>query len=344
MQLPQTKLRTLQFYAQLARDFILCPIYICYHIISLASRHALIKQLSLIQILTPSIMKTPITFFFTILLVLLPKALCADVYEGFDMADLNSAPLASSDATRVGNTSSGWNSTWQVTAGKPFVKAIDLKIKGFDSIGGSLEVKGERKPNSIGQGVAMRQITEGFIGDVYGSFRFNARALKIESAIGLLLSVPGQNPLDPRTAMFAFCPKRWGSEYGMMAAGKERVTKSEAGEACIPNTNYLVVWQLENLPKLGDRQAIILNMWVLDEDQASHFASKNSFESALRLAELGSEPEQVGQYLRREIKNSKRGLFGGMVVSCFSVGMPTVTFDEIRISQDSIADAVGLSR
>ena len=344
MQLPQTKLRTLQFYAQLARDFILCPIYICYHIISLASRHALIKQLSLIQILTPSIMKTPITFFFTILLVLLPKALCADVYEGFDMADLNSAPLASSDATRVGMTSSGWNSTWQVTAGKPFVKAIDLKIKGFDSIGGSLEVKGERKPNSIGQGVAMRQITEGFIGDVYGSFRFNARALKIESAIGLLLSVPGQNPLDPRTAMFAFCPKRWGSEYGMMAAGKERVTKSEAGEACIPNTNYLVVWQLENLPKLGDRQAIILNMWVLDEDQASHFASKNSFESALRLAELGSEPEQVGQYLRREIKNSKRGLFGGMVVSCFSVGMPTVTFDEIRISQDSIADAVGLSR
>ena len=76
-------------------------------------------------------MKNPINFFFTILLILLPKAVCADVYEGFDMADLNSAPLASSDATRVGMTSSGWNSTWQVTAGKPFVEAIDLKIKGF---------------------------------------------------------------------------------------------------------------------------------------------------------------------------------------------------------------------
>ena len=131
---------------------------------------------------------------------------------------------------------------------------------------------------------------------------------------------------------------------GMMAAGKERVTKSEAGEACIPYTNYLVIWQLENLPKIGDRQSIIMNMWVLDEEQASHFSSKDSFESALRLAELGSEPEQISQYLRREIKNSKRGLFGGMVVSCFSVGMPTVTFDEIRISHDSIADAVGLSR
>ena len=289
-------------------------------------------------------MKKPITFFFTILLILLPKAVCAEVYEGFDMTDINSIPLASSDATRSGITSGGWNSTWQVTAGKPFVEAIDLEIKGFDSVEGSLEVRGERKPNSIGQGVAMRQITESFIGDVYGSFRFNARALKIESALGLLLSVPGQNPLDPRTAIFAFCPKRWGSEYGMTAAGKERVTKSEAGEACIPNTNYLVVWQLENLPKLGDRQAIILNMWVLDEDQASHFASKESFESALRLAELGSEPEQVGQYLRREIKNSKRGLFGGMVASCFSVGMTKVTFDEIRISKESLADAVGLSR
>ena len=134
------------------------------------------------------------------------------------MADLDSAPLVSSEATRVGNTSSGWNSTWQVTAGKSFVEATDLEIKGFDSVDGSLEVRGERKPNSIGQGVAMR------------------------------------------------------------------------------------------------------------------------------LAELGSEPEQVGQYLRKEIKNSKRGLFGGMVVSCFSAGMPKATFDEIRISQKSLADAVGLSR
>ena len=129
-------------------------------------------------------MKKPITFFFTALIILLHKAVCAEVYEGFDMADLNSAPLASSDATRVGNTSRGWSSTWQVTAGKPLVEGIDLEIKGFDSVSGSLQVRGERKPNSIGQGVAMRQITEGFIGDVYGSFRFNARALKIESAIG----------------------------------------------------------------------------------------------------------------------------------------------------------------
>ena len=289
-------------------------------------------------------MKIKKQFFLKILLILISSAVCADVYEGFDMADLNSAPLASSDATRVGNTSRGWNSTWQVTAGKPLVEGNDLEIKGFDSVSGSLQVRGERKPNSIGQGVAMRQITEGFIGDVYGSFRFNARSLKIESAIGLLLSVPGQNPLNLTTSYFTFCPKRWGSEYGMMAAGKERVTKSEAGEACIPYTNYLVIWQLENLPKIGDRQSIIMNMWVLDEEQASHFSSKDSFESALRLAELGSEPEQISQYLRREIKNSKRGLFGGMVVSCFSVGMPTVTFDEIRISHDSIADAVGLSR
>ena len=289
-------------------------------------------------------MKAPITFFFTTLLIFLPKAVCADIYEGFDMANRNSAALASDDATRAGNTSSGWNSTWQVTAGKHFVEAVDLDIKGFDSVEGSLELRGERKPNSIGQGVAMRQITKGFIGDVYGSFRFNARALRIESALGLLLSVPGQNPLNLTTATFTFCPKRWGSEYGMMAAGKERVTKSEDGEACIPNVNYLVVWQLENLPKLGNRNSIILNMWVLDENQASHFASKESFESALRLAEPGSEPEQVSQYLRREIKNSKRGLFGGMVVSCFSVGMPKVNFDEIRISQKSLAVAVGLSR
>jgi hypothetical protein len=289
-------------------------------------------------------MKTQTLFFFTILLILLQKAVCAEIYEGFDMADQNSVPLASSDTTRIGITSSGWNSTWQVTAGKPFVDASDLEIKGFDSVGGSLEVRGERKPNSIGQGVAMRQIADSFVGDVYGSFRFNAKALKIESALGLLFSVPGQNPLNLTTATFTFCPKRWGSEYGMTAAGKERVAKSEEGAPCVPNTSYLVVWQLENLPKLGKRQSIVLNMWILDEDQASHFANKDFSESALRLAELGSEPEKVAQYLRKEIKNSKRGLFGGMIVSCFSVGMPKVTFDEIRISQDSLADAVGVSR
>ena len=289
-------------------------------------------------------MKIQKQFFLKILLILISSAVCADVYEGFDMPNQNSAPLAGDGATRAGITSRGWSSTWQVTAGKPLVERNDLEIKGFDSVSGSLQVRGERKPNSIGQGVAMRQITKDFTGDVYGSFRFNARALKIESAIGLLLSVPGQNPLNLTTSRFTFCPKRWGSEYGMMAAGKERVTKSEAGEACIPNTNYLVIWQLENLPKMGDRKSIIMNMWVLDEEQAYHFSSKDSFESALRLAELGSEPEKIGQYLRREINNSKRGLFRGMVVSCFSVGMPKVTFDEIRISQESLADAVGLSR
>jgi hypothetical protein len=37
----------------------------------------------------------------------------------------------------------------------------------------------------------------------------------------------------------------------MMAAGNARVIKSETGEPCVPNSSYLVVWQLENLPKLG---------------------------------------------------------------------------------------------
>ncbi|MDA8736018.1 MAG: hypothetical protein P8M62_06480 [Opitutae bacterium] len=289
-------------------------------------------------------MKTLIPLFVTTLLLFLTSAVRGNIYEGFDMTEQDSVLLASSDATRIGNTSNGWASTWQVTTGKPLIQATDIEIKGFDSVRGSLEVRGERKPNSIGKGLAMRQIIESYKGDVYGSFRFSANALKTESSIGLLLSLPSQNPLTPRSATFAFCPKQWGSEYGMIAAGKDRVTKSEAGAPCLPNSTYLVIWQIENLPVAGKRKSIILNMWVLDDDQATHFANNDFSESALRLAELGSEPEQVGQYIRREIKNSGRGLFGGMIVSCFSAGMPTVTFDEIRISQDSLADAVGLSR
>ena len=78
-------------------------------------------------------MKTQILFFFTILLILLPGAICANIYEGFDMADLNSTPLASSEATRLGHTSRGRNSTWQATVGKHLVLARDLEIKGFES-------------------------------------------------------------------------------------------------------------------------------------------------------------------------------------------------------------------
>jgi hypothetical protein len=289
-------------------------------------------------------MKTQLPLFVTILLLHLTTAVHGNVYEGFDMTDQSSALLASSDATRIGTTSSGWRSTWQVTAGRPLLVAEDLEINGLNSVGGSVLLIGERKPNSIGKGVAMRQIVNSYEGDVYGSFRFRAGTLRKESSFGLLLSIPSPNPLTPRSATFAFCPKHWGSKYGMLAAGKQRVEKSAIGAPHIPNSTYLVVWQLENLPAPGKRKTIVLNMWVLGEDQATHFASNDFSESALRSAEQGAAPEQVAQYIRKEIKDSARGLFGGMIASCFSAGMPKVTFDEVRISDESVADAVGLNR
>ena len=262
----------------------------------------------------------------------------ADIYEGFDMPTSGGKPLGES-----GKTSVGWHSSWLGSKGKPLFEAGDLRIAGLKSVGGSALLRGERKPKSIGQGVAMRQIAESYSGDVYGSFRFKAGKLIDKSVVGLLLSMPGDGPLTPGKATFAFCPKRWGSPYGMTSAGKSRMAKVESGVECSPGELYLVVWKLKNLPTAGQRKKIALNMWVLDEAQAAHFAEKGFSEEVLQMAEPGGKPEQASQIAHREIRSAKRGVFRGMLISCFSIGVPKVAFDEIRVSQTSLADAVGLA-
>lgn len=266
------------------------------------------------------------------------------VYEGFDMTAKSGSAIGGSDGALSGQTSTGWHSSWQALKGKSVVSGEDLRIKGLESTPGALLLRGERKNRSIGQGVAMRQISESHTGDVYGSFRFKSGNLIQNSILGVLFSLPDGKPVTPRNALFAVCPKRWASSYGMLGAGQKHISKIENGVECYADETYLVVWKFENLPAPGKRGKIRLMMWVLDARQAAHFASNGFSESDLRQAEQGVEAKQVSQSIGASIPNSKRGIHRGIVISCFSSGVAKVLMDELRVSSESLADAVGLSQ
>ena len=267
----------------------------------------------------------------------------AGIYEGFDMAAEKSAPLGTPTA-RAGQTSTGWHSSWHIAAGKPLYSAKDLKIAGLNSAGGSLVLRGERKGKSIGKGVAIRQIDADYTGDVYGSYRFQASKLANNSVLGLLISLPSKEVTTPMNATFSLCPKAWGSSYGMIRAGKARAEKIDTGMECYPMETYLVVWKLGNLPVVDQRKKVSIDMWVLDQKQAEHLVEKGFSEAALKSAKVGGEPGEVSQSAHHEIRDSTRGMPRGMVLSCFSTGMPKVLIDEIRVSADSLEDAVGLKK
>jgi hypothetical protein len=254
----------------------------------------------------------------------------AEITESFNMSAVSGSDIGSPGA-RAGADSKGWMSTWQTVLGTARYSSDDLNIDSLSSTGGSLQLRGEKKAKSIGRAVVMRQMDATYSGDVYGQFRFTSGSPHNDSVIGVLFSAPSQEPPTPKTAMFAICPKRWGSNYGMIGAG-QKVAKVDMGAACEAFQNYLVLWKLENLPEPGKRKKIKLKMWVLNEAQASYFKASNFSEKSLLEASRGSEKEQVSQFTSVTIPNSKRTLARGMVVSLFNFSTPQLYFDELHLS------------
>ena len=287
-------------------------------------------------------MKTLITLLTIIFLLPYQSSLNAGIYEGFDMSAPSGSSLGNIDSTLSGKSSTGWHSSWQTAKGKALLTQGDLAISGYASTPGAIIIKGERKEKSIGQGIAIRQIDADYTGDVYGSFRFSSGNLIKDSVLGILFSIPNAEAPTPRNSFFAFCPKRWGSIYGLLSAGQSRTSKIENGIECYPDETYLLIWKLENLPFAGKRNSIGLKMWILDNRQATYFAENGLTQESLEGAEIGSDPNDISQRADTTLANSKRGIFKGLILSCFSSGLARVSFDEIRVSKDSLATAVGL--
>jgi hypothetical protein len=256
----------------------------------------------------------------------------AEISEQFIMSASSGTTIGTAGAV-AGAQSRGWASTWQTALGEARFFDDDLQLEGMASAGGSLRLRGEKKEKIFGKGIVMRQINQNYAGDVYGQFRFNSGKLRKDSIAGLLIGLPGQQPPTPKTAFFSICPKRWGSPLGMMSAGK-KVSKVTQGVECEPFDTYLVLWKLENLPKVGERSKIGLKMWVLNRFQAAHFAATNFSEASLLRATAGTANDQVTQLTSMTIPNSKRTIARGMVVALYGFSAPKLHFDEIYLSKD----------
>lgn len=265
----------------------------------------------------------------------------ANLYEGFDFSGDNGLSVGKT-GTLSGQTSFGWMSSWQLGLGDAIVSKKDLDFKNLSSSGGSVIVKGERKNASFfGKGFFFRQTDNSYQGTVYGSFRIVPGFMTNETVIGMIFSIPNVSEMSVRNGLFAICPKRWGGDLGMIGA-KGRTFKSIEGVPCVKGQQYLVLWSMSQLPEVGNVSDVSLKYWVLNAKQVEYFASKKFDIKILNLAEPGSLEYNVCQFGRKDLKETKRSLYKGIILTPFIYNTTNVHFDEIRISSKSIADAIGL--
>lgn len=267
--------------------------------------------------------------------------LLAELYEGFDFAGKKDLSLGQ-EGSYGGQTSSGWMSAWQVGSGDAVVSKKDIQFEGLSSTGGSLVLKGQRKnQNFFAKGFAIRQTDTAYEGNVYGSFRVIPGFMTEDTVISMIFSLPNTAEMSVKNGLFAISPKRWGGELGMIGA-KGKTYKAVDGVPCIKGEPYLVIWKMSGLPTTGSVSNVSLAYWVLNADQVAYFAT-NGFDSKyLNLAEPGPLKNNVCQFGRKDLKDTKRSLYKGIVLTPFIFNTTKVTFDEIRISTKGIKDAVGL--
>lgn len=274
--------------------------------------------------------------------LLLYGNLCAKLYEGFDFSGKKGLSLGN-DGSYGGETSSGWMSAWQVGSGDAVISKKDIQFPSLHSTGGSAIIKGDRKnDNFFAKGYAIRQTDEAFEGDIYGSFRLVPGFMTEDTVVAMIFALPNTSDMSLRNGLFAISPKRWGGELGMIGA-KGKTYKAVDGVPCVKGEKYLVLWKMSQLPVVGNISDVSLSYWVLNAEQVEYFASKDFDIKFLNLAEPGALKSNVCQFGRKDLKETKRSLYKGIVLVPFVYNTTNVSFDEIRISSNGIKDAVGLN-
>lgn len=272
--------------------------------------------------------------------------LLGNLYEGFDFDEEKGTKLGTKKAN-TGLSSDGWISSWNIGSGESFVNAKDISFNSLNSKGGSILLKGDRKNDSFfAKGFIYRQIENAYTGEIFGSFRIIPGFITDDTVLGMVFYYGKDLSFDkvtPRNGIFALLPKRWGSRLGMVGA-KGKTYKVPDGFPCENGKEYLVVWKMSGLPKAGQSSDVSLTYWVLDSDQVEYFASKGFEQRFLNLAEPGKSKINVSQFARKDLKDTKRSLFKGMFLVPYIYNTTNVRFDEIRISTESIQDAVGLKK
>jgi len=224
---------------------------------------------------------------------------------------------------------SGWVNDWGVFEGSALQDKGDLSIAGFDSAEGLIALERDT--------VTLCQLGAGFEGTVYGSFRFSCKKLSDDSMIGIAFFEPDVTTPRPDLARLALLVKGWRSDLGALSALGSKLAVE--GVPIEVSETYLVLFKLvEQVGREGS-----MTFWLCNRKQAEHFASVLIDETLLNQADLGSEAEQISQRRRMNIKASKTPIIpDGAVLSLLSRFGSEVTFDEIRISDQSLSQAAGL--
>lgn len=242
----------------------------------------------------------------------------AQLYEGFN----SDAPAAEERL--------GFMTGWHRMVGEVGVVSDSLSLSGFTESAGAIRLKKK--------GEALAQISANVGDTYYGSFRFRSARLNQDSIIALLLAKPDLEELTPKSANLSILAKGWRSEHGaLLSEGK--LAKTTEGVPIEAQTTYLVLFKVVD----GKPSQRSVESWILNVDQAEHFAKSAFKETELNAAPLGVEAGAVMQRTQLKPKSSARlALRPGDVIACVAKFTPDVLFDEIRISSKSLREAAGV--
>jgi len=241
----------------------------------------------------------------------------AQLYEGFHVE-------AGADDGRL-----GFMTSWHRLSGEIGIAGDSLPLPGFQQTKGALTLSKK--------GEAIAQIEADFSDTYYGSFRVRSARLNKDSLIGLLFARPDLDELTPKTANLSILVKAWRNEHGAILSGG-KLFKTTEGVPIEEKKTYLVVFKVQD----GSAGQRLVESWVLNGDQAQHFANTSFTESELNSASLGGEAGAVMQRARLNPKPSTNlSLRRGDVIACVAKFNPNTAFDEIRISAISLREAAG---
>lgn len=235
------------------------------------------------------------------------------VYEGFCHGGVT-------ETARV-----GWLTNWRQGEGEVRHIGNDLKYDSLQSCAGAIQLKGPKV-------TVASQLDVPLLGTTYGTARVQTGQLKSDSVVAITMAGPETEDVVPKNSNISLILKGWRQELGTIS---RRNVKSETvgGSPMQSNSEYMVLWKMEQ-PKL-------LTMWILSEEQVNQFTKLGLSTDLLDNAELGTAPDNVMQRVTAKLSR-KLDIDRGYLLSCFTLACPGTIFDEIRISDSSLAEAAGL--
>jgi N-acetylglucosamine-6-sulfatase len=224
----------------------------------------------------------------------------------------------------------GFHEAWHRFQGEVGAASDSLGLAGLSEEPGALilEKKGE----------ALAQVAVDVKGNYFGSFRVRTAEAKNDSLLALVFARPDLKALSPKSAKLSLFVKGWRFDHGVVVSD-QKMGKNGEGVAIEADQTYLVLFEVEN-PSSGASRA---TMWILNQAQAEYFAQNSLTANALNQAPLGAGESAVMQRVSLDAKPGvKLELSRGDIVACMAKFNPKTSFDEIRLSKTSLADAAGV--